>query len=366
MFEINHCVLLLTFILVSLVQISFSFIRFKISRLKTSTKDNGPLSVIICAKNEEVNLKKNLEKILNQDFKEFEVIVVDDQSTDSTNYLLNFLSKKYNNLKVVTLNKNVNSRIGKKFALSIGIKTAKFDNLVLTDADCIPSSRKWLSLISSGFDNHDIVLGYSNYKKDSGLLNKLVRFDTYLIASSYFTACQIGIPYMGVGRNLAYKKDLFFKNKGFANHINLISGDDDLFIQEIASKENTTFTLDSDSHTSSLAEKSWKDWFAQKRRHYSTASRYKLKTKLYLIIDPLSIILFYLIPIYHISMNQRFDIILLIFSTVFLIRSFSDYKLMKKLKILDLFYFKPLIEIFHLILIQFLYMYSTIRGKKSW
>ena len=366
MFEISNNVLLLIFILVSLVQISFSFIRFKISRLKISTKDNGPISLIICAKNEEVNLKKNLEKVLNQDFKEFEVIVVDDQSTDSTNYLLNFLSKKYSNLKVVTLNKNVNSRIGKKFALSIGIKTAKFDNLVLTDADCIPNSRKWLSLISSGFDNHDIVLGYSNYKKESGLLNKLVRFDTYLIASSYFTACQIGIPYMGVGRNLAYKKDLFFKNKGFANHINLISGDDDLFIQEVASKENTTILLDSDSHTSSLAEKNWKDWFSQKRRHYSTASRYKFKTKIYLIIDPLSTILFYLIPIYHVSMNRRLDVILLIFSMVFLIKSISNYKLMKKLKLLDLFYFTPFIEIFHLILIQFLYMYSTIRGKKSW
>ena len=366
MFEINNSILLLTFILVSLVQITFSYIRFKISRLKISTKDNGPISVIICAKNEEVNLKKNLEKVLNQDFKEFEVIVVDDQSTDSTNYLLNFLSKKYSNLKVVTLNKNVNSRIGKKFALSIGIKTAKFDNLVLTDADCIPNSRKWLSLISSGFDNHDIVLGYSNYKKESGLLNKLVRFDTYLIASSYFAACQLGIPYMGVGRNLAYKKDLFFKNKGFANHINLISGDDDLFIQEVASKENTTILLDSDSHTSSLAEKNWKDWFSQKRRHYSTASRYKLNTKLYLIIDPLSTILFYLIPIYHASMNRRLDVILLMFSIVFLIKSISNYKLMKKLKLVDLFYFTPFIEIFHLILIQFLYMYSTIRGKKSW
>ena len=366
MFEINYSVVLLTFILVSLVQISLSYIRFKISRLKTSTKDNGPLSVIICAKNEEVNLKKNLEKILNQNFKEFEVIVVDDQSTDSTNYLLNFLSKKYNNLKVVTINKNVNSRVGKKFALSIGIKTAKFENLVLTDADCIPSSNKWLSLISSGFNNHDIVLGYSNYNKERGLLNKLVRFDTYLIASSYFTACHIGTPYMGVGRNLAYKKDLFFKNKGFANHINLISGDDDLFIQEVANKENTTIALDSDSHTSSLAEKSWIDWFSQKRRHYSTASRYNLKTKFYLIIDPLSTILYYIIPIYDISINQRLDIIFLIFSAVFLIKSISNYKLMKKLKLLDLFYFTPIIEIFHLILINFLFIYSTIRGKKSW
>ena len=366
MFEINNSLLLFLFILVSLVQISLSYIRFKISRLKISTKDNGPLSVIICAKNEEINLKKNLEKILNQDFKKFEVIVVDDQSTDSTNYLLNFFKKKYGNLKVVTIDKNVNSRIGKKFALSIGIKTAKFDNLILTDADCIPSSKKWLSLISSGFKNHDIVLGYSNYNKEAGLLNKLVRFDTYLIASSYFTACHIGIPYMGVGRNLAYKKDLFFKNKGFANHINLISGDDDLFIQEVANEENTTIALDSDSHTSSLAEKNWIDWFSQKRRHYSTASRYNLKTKFYLIIDPFSTILFYAIPIYHISINQRFDIILFIFSSVFLIKYISNYKLMKKLKLLDLFYLTPIIEIFHVILINFLYMYSIIRGKKTW
>ncbi len=366
MFEINNSLLLFLFILVSLVQIFSSFIRFKISRLKISIKDNGPLSVIICAKNEEVNLKNNLEKVLNQDFKKFEVIVVDDQSTDSTNYLLNFLAKKYSNLKVVTINKNVNSRVGKKFALSIGIKTAKFDNLVLTDADCIPCSKKWLSLISSGFDNHKIILGYSNYIREKSLLNMLVRFDTYLIATSYFTACDIGIPYMGVGRNLAYKKDLFFKNKGFAKHINLISGDDDLFIQEVANQKNATIVLDYESHTSSLAKKKWIDWFSQKRRHYSSASRYDLKTKLYLIINPLSTIFFYTIPIYYIFISQRIHIILLIFSIVFLIKSISNYKLMKKLKLLDLFYFTPFIEIFHLILISILYIYSTIKGKKTW
>ncbi len=366
MFDINNSFILIIFILVSLVQIFLSFVKFKISKLKISAEDNGPLSVIICAKNEEVNLKKNLEKILKQHFKKFEVIVVDDQSTDSTNYLLSFLSKKYSNLKVVTINKNVNSRVGKKFALAIGIKTAKFDNLVLTDADCMPSSKKWLSLISSGFNNHNIVLGYSNYEMEASFLNKLVRFDTYLIASSYFIACFIGIPYMGVGRNLAYKKDLFFKNKGFAKHINLISGDDDLFIQEVASKDNTTIALDSDSHTSSLAENTWIDWFSQKRRHYTTSSRYNLKTKLYLIIDPLSLIFFYVIPIYYIFNNQRIEIIFFIFCVVFFIKCISNYKLMRKLKVLDLFYFSPFIEIFHLILINFLYVYSIIKGKKTW
>ena len=177
------------------------------------------VSIIICAKNEYDNLKKNLKTILNQDYINYEVIVVNDQSNDNTKDLLNEYEKTYFRLKVVNIDDNVNHIIGKKFALTLGIKSAKYDHLLLTDADCFVDSNKWISSITRNFVSSDIVLGYGAYKKEKGLLNKLIRFDTYTIAIQYFSYALRSLTYMGVGRNLAYKKSVFFNNKGFASHM---------------------------------------------------------------------------------------------------------------------------------------------------
>ena len=177
--------------------------------IKSDYKPN--VSIIICAKNEYDNLKQNLKSLLQQDYINYEVIVVNDQSNDNTKDLLNEYEKTYYNLKVVNIDDNVNHVIGKKFALTLGIKTAKYDNLLLTDADCYVESKKWISSMVKNFISADIILGYGAYKKEKGLLNRFIRFDTFLIAIQYFSYALRSITYMGVGRNLAYKRSLFFK-----------------------------------------------------------------------------------------------------------------------------------------------------------
>ncbi|MES2132986.1 MAG: glycosyltransferase [Bacteroidota bacterium] len=240
-----------------------------------------PISVIICARNEDDNLTEFLPKILVQDYPEFEVIVVNDCSIDNTENVIDEFAKIFPNLKKVNIKEDSYYKHGKKFAVLVGIKGATHDQLLFTDADCFPANEHWISEMSNGFSTtKEIVLGYGAYKKESGFLNKIIRFDTFLIAANYLSAAIKGKGYMGVGRNLAYKKSLFYKQKGFSKHYHIQSGDDDLFINEACTPENTTVVVSHDSITYSLAKDTFLGWKRQKQRHLTTAPHYNASSKL--------------------------------------------------------------------------------------
>ena len=229
-------VCLVIFSFVFLVQLCYYlFIYLKLARHKEQKKTfSKAVSVVVCGFNEEQYWEALVDKLLDQDYPNFEIVLVNDQSTDNTK----FIFKQWENhpkIKLVDIGEDIKKGLGKKFALTLGIKAAKYDYLLLTDADCYPRDKDWISSMAQHFSNKTIVLGYGAYEKHKGLLNKLVRFDTFQVAMQYFSYALIGKTYMGVGRNLAYKKSLFFDNKGFATHLHLPSGDDDLFIKEVAS-----------------------------------------------------------------------------------------------------------------------------------
>ncbi|MFZ4401364.1 MAG: glycosyltransferase [Bacteroidales bacterium] len=271
------------------------FSRLAFYKPKNQARKPQAVSVVICAKNEYHNLKENLPLILEQDYPDFEVIVVNDVSDDETYFLLKILSDKYPHLKIVNFVDNVNFFSGKKFPLTIGIKSAKNDIVLLTDADCKPQSMKWLEQMQEQFHSGtEIVLGYGKYKQESGLLNKIIRFDTLHIAIQYLSMALFGKPYMGVGRNLAYRKNLFYRQNGFINHYKVKSGDDDLFVNAAASKQNTKIMISSDTHTISDAKKSLSSWITQKRRHLTSGKFYKTSTKLWLSIFSISQLAFFI------------------------------------------------------------------------
>lgn len=272
-----------------------------------------PVSVIICAKNEDHNLPEFLPLVLNQDYPQYEVIVVDDCSWDNTPDVLREFEKKFPHLKVITIKEDEKHPHGKKFALMVGIKGATHNHLVLTDGDCKPLSNQWLKKMAGSFTGEkEIVLGYSKYEKLPGLLNKLIRFDTFHIALQYLSFAMAGSPYMGVGRNLAYRKELFFKHKGFATHYHIESGDDDLFINEAATEKNTTVEFSEGSYTESRVKKNWKGWIEQKRRHLTTWNEYRSSDKMRLGLYPFAQVLFWLslaalIVLYQRSILGPFD-----------------------------------------------------------
>lgn len=252
------------------------------------------VSVIICARDESENLKEYLPIIMGQDYPDFEVIVVNDGSTDETEELLSDMKKKHSNLRSTFVPDNAKVMSSKKLALTIGIKAAKNEILLLTDADCKPISKDWISLMVRNFTpQKDFVLGYGGYERKKGILSHLISYDTLFIAMQYMGFAIRGVPYMGVGRNMAYRKEIFFKTKGFASILHLQSGDDDLFVNNNANRKNTRIETDKESATISIPKKTFSSWMYQKERHLSTSSYYEGGTKRRLATEELSRGLFY-------------------------------------------------------------------------
>lgn len=273
---------------------------YKSKKKRDNHPDDTSVSVIICAKDEERNLEKNLPVVLQQHYQDaqhepmYEVVVVNDNSEDDTGFVLKHLQPGYPHFRFIDLKQSAKGIPGKKYPLTIGIKSAVYDIVVLTDADCRPASTGWLQLMSEGFQpGKDIVLGYGAYEKKSGLLNKVIRFETFFSAMQYLSFAMARIPYMGVGRNLAYRKTLFFQHKGFLSHSKIPSGDDDLFINAAANGRNTAVVIGPDAITYSPPKTTWGAWYRQKKRHMSTGAHYKLQHQLLLGLFSLSQFFFY-------------------------------------------------------------------------
>jgi poly-beta-1,6-N-acetyl-D-glucosamine synthase len=335
-------------LLALIIQLGYYGIYLKIALGKTGTPVNEkfPVSVIICARNEAERLKKNLPLILEQDYPYFEVVVVNDCSEDDTEMVLAELKQNYPHLRATTINKDKKFTHGKKLAVTVGIKSAEFDWLVFTDADCRPQTKNWLERMQRNFGHEkEIVLGYGGYYRKKGLLDKFVRSDTMFIAMQYLGLALFGKPYMGVGRNLAYKKQLFFGNKGFSKHYHLMSGDDDLFINQVARKENTAIETDKESFTRSEPVDSFKQWFYQKKRHLTTYPYYRSGSKYLLGLEMFSRLLFYASFVGLLFLNHEIYLVLATFASRLIFQLVVVKSVMKRLKEKYLLLFSPFMDI---------------------
>jgi cellulose synthase/poly-beta-1,6-N-acetylglucosamine synthase-like glycosyltransferase len=328
-----------------------------------------PLSVIICARNEYHNLQENLPSILEQEYPQFEVIVINDNSDDETLELLKMLKIQYPHLEYASITSDTNSHYGKKFPLAVGIKSAKNEILVLTDADCKPVSKYWLKNIQRNFTkDNEIVIGYGPYQKQKGLLNKLIRFDTFYIALQYFSFSLLGQTYMGVGRNMAYRKSTFLKNKGFSSlyYYKIKSGDDDLFINEVATKNNTKIEISKDSHVVSYPKIRFSAWVYQKKRHLKTAAFYKFKFKVLLGLLGISHLAFYLTFIILILLQYNIIYIILLFFIRLISQLIIFNKSMRMLNEKDLIFISPLFDIIMIIINPIIYLSNLFIKQDKW
>lgn len=364
-------VLFYSFVVVVLIQVLYYgvlFGSFAFSKEEKPKGKNLPISVIICAKNEAENISQFLPSVINQNYPNFEIVLINDASSDETLDVFESFKAQHNNIKIVNVENNEAFWGNKKYALTLGIKTASFDHLLFTDADCKPLSKQWITKMSGYFsDQKTIVLGYGSYTPvKNSILNKLIRFETLLTAVQYFSYAKIGLPYMGVGRNLAYHKDEFFNANGFINHIKIRSGDDDLFINEVATAKNTALALDPKSFTTSIAKTSFKAWFRQKRRHVSTAKHYKFKHKFLLVLFYISQVLFWLLGILLLSTLHLWPFVLGISIIRLIIQFLSLGYAAKKLKEVDLILMLPFLEIFLLILQFCIFINNLISKPNYW
>lgn len=338
------------FIFVVAIQLFYYLIvfgKFAYAKTQKSTPKKIPISVIVCAKNEAENVTKFIPLLAEQDYPDFEIVLIDDASSDETLEIFEGYEKQYSNVRLVKVINNEAFWGNKKFALTLGIKAAKKEYLLFTDADCYPTSKNWIKEMSSNFSlQKTIVLGYGAYEKIPGsVLNKIIRFETMLSAVQYFSWAKMGHPYMGVGRNLAYKKEEFFNVNGFIEHMKIRSGDDDLFINQAARGKNTTICFTPDSFTYSQPKTSFKEWLNQKRRHVSTAKFYKFFDKTHLSVFYLSQLLFIILPILLLAFQYQWIIVVSLIGFRYLFTwitlGFSSGKLKEK----DVMYWFPIIEI---------------------
>lgn len=274
----------------------FARLGFKGDQHIAATESSAGASVVVCACNEVDNLRKLLPALLTQHYPQFEVLVVNDRSTDDTLSFLRSEAEKAEQLKIVTIGETPDHINSKKYGITLGIKAAKYDIILLTDADCIPESEHWVKAMVAPFNNNEtkIVLGYSQYITKKGLLNLMIRFETLYTAIQYLSFALAGRPYMGVGRNLAYRKSFFLDKKGFSGYQKVMGGDDDLFVNKNATSQNTAITIGKKSMVYSAPKVSWKAYFIQKKRHLSVGKLYKFKDRVYLGLLFLSHSLFWI------------------------------------------------------------------------
>jgi len=363
--------LLSSFVFCLLIQLYFSlFVHLKLSSVKIdqiSETTLSPVSVIICARNEMANLEKNLPQFLAQDYQAFEIIVVNDRSWDGTADLLERFEKKYSQLKVVTITDGEKFIAGKKFAVTMGIKAATNEWLVFTDADCSPASSNWLKgMQQSANEQTEIILGYSPYLKKKSLLNCIIRLETFFAAVNYLSFALKGMPYMGVGRNMAYKKSLFFKNRGFAAHMHIPSGDDDLFVNANATANNTEIRIHPDTHIWSEPKTSLIDYLRQKKRHYGAGKLYKTKHRFILSIQFIFQLLFYVFGAASLCFSGTLYYALGIFGFSMLFRTFIYARLLNRLNYGELKWWFPILELIHFLFLMINGIVSIFVKKVQW
>lgn len=352
------------------VQISYYgllFSQFSFAKEEFKSINKPFVSIIIACRNEAENIQKNLSKILASDYLNFEIILVDDASSDDTFSCMQAFQKDNKNLKILQIPKTATYDGSKKNAITQAIALAKYEHLLFTDADCIPQSNSWISEMVGHFTaKKQLVLGYGAYEKSSEWLNKLIRYETLLTAWQYFSYAKIGKPYMGVGRNIAYTKSLFNKANGFENHQNIRSGDDDLFVNQMATKDNTALSWHVESFTISSPKQSLSSWLKQKRRHITTASSYKMTLQYFLGLFYLSQFLFLGLGIVLLLLNYSIRKVIALVALRYLIYFISLIPAAKKLEERDLILSSVFLELFLIIVQMRIFITNLWVKPKEW
>jgi len=306
----DPCTMALTVVLaLSLVVLClyYGLFHFRVGRYKGPSRGKGnaqgsqlpQVSVVMAAQNDSEWLRSNLVYLLEQDYPDFEVVVVDYLSTDDTQFVLRLLAENYKNLKIVTFHENVNGYHGLKYPLSIGIKSAKNDILLLAEPECMPMENThftWIREMVSGYthDHVQIVLGYSGIAYKPSLFNWLQQYDNLDYSVEYLGAAALHHPFTGNGRNLSYRRSLFMKNDGFIYHYHIPEGADDMFVNQNCRRHNTSVVLSRDAFTVCEPQPTLRGWHQLRRQRVATHRYYRFGLKAVRLVRPLSLFLFYL------------------------------------------------------------------------
>ncbi|MFV0599854.1 MAG: glycosyltransferase [Bacteroidales bacterium] len=331
---------------------------FKDNKLTTDEKQKyiPSVSVVMCVKDDAYNLEKKLPIILEQEYPNFEVVVVNDASKDETEYVLRVLQEIYPNLNVVNLYNNVNGFLGKKYPLSLGIKSAKNEIILLTESDTMPLNYNWITTMVKGFkQKKDIVLGFTNFEQKPTFLNTLMHYENLTSAMNYIGNAMLNNPFMGQGRNMAYKREFFFETGGFISQYNISVGEDDLFINKNANSKNTSVIINKESINLASPKEKREEWVIQKKKHFKSMYHFKLKDKIISTLMPFATLLIYVLVALSIVFQFPWQYAILPLVLKYTFQIIVYYKSSKTLATKQVAFLSPLLEVL------FLFINTTIR-----
>lgn len=379
-FTILDIILIGTTVTLFTIQILYYLITYMRPYRKMQTEENDhsvyeqqpPVSVIVYAKNESSNLQKFLPSLLSQNYPVFEVIVINDGSTDESDDILKRFENEHTNLYHTFIPQESKYLSRRKLSLTIGIKAAKYQHLLFTEANCQPMSKDWVSTMVRNYtDKTDIVLGFCAYRFYKGFFHKLVSYDNLMTGLQYISSALKNHPFSGNGRNLSYRKDLFFEHKGYSKSLSLHAGDDDLFVNEAANSQNTKVEYSKNSITEMAQVERFAVWKEMKVSRAATQRHYKGGQLTYYRLEKVTSLLFLLAVICSIAIdifgNPMVPLIavflyILLFTCKAIVLSKSAKMLRQKLLVGWL----PLLEIVHLLISFYVHIYRFFRGKKDY
>ncbi len=348
-------ILFSVFFLVQLYYWLYYFAKAAFYKPVASNDPVPPVSIVVAAWNELENLQKLIPVLMAQKYPNFDIIIVNDRSDDGTYDYLRELTIEHNQIKALHVDVTPERMSPKKFAITLGVRASSYDWVVFTDADCMPVSDNWLMEVSKACKkDKEIVLGFSGFKEYAGWLNRFIRFETLLTGLTYMGMGLRGNAYMGVGRNLAYRKSLFMKHNGLP-HMDILSGDDDLFVNQYATKTNTAVVISEEGQTTSEPKRTFNEWLVQKKRHVSVGKLYNFSSKFTLSNLFLSQVFLYISVIILCLGMKYWEIAISLFVIRLIIVKFVMYKFAKKLNTKQEWYW--------IVVLEWLYMaYAIVLG----
>jgi hypothetical protein len=292
--------------------------------------------------------------------------VADDNSDDGSDELLEKLTEQHANLRVVKLTQSLNWFKGRKFPLSLGIKSANHDVLLLTDIQFRPAGKNWISELAGSYsENTEIVLGYATYDTSSKL-NKWLRFMAFYDGLVYLSMALSGRTFKGIGSNLSYRKSLFYRHKGFSSHYVINAGDDELFVNRTATGRNVRIQVSGNSMVKSAKPVSLLQWLAKEKTRLSIRRYFKFSHRALISVFSTSTFLFYLIFILLLLLQIQWPVVVGLFAVRFISQMIIFGLAQKRLSEKNLLLLSPFFEVILVLVDLFIWIRLLLSKKSTW
>lgn len=316
------------------------------------------VSVVVVVNNNSKALQEELLKLLEQDYPLFEVLVVNENSSDDTEYILTVLKNAYPHLTIVNLGKNANKFSDRKFSVAIGIRSAKYDTIVLSDIIADVKDFNWLKSMVVPMKDKKILVGFVNIGKRKGLLNQFVQYYHATWSMNSLGYALMGFPFSADGRNMAYSKEFFFQKGGLIAQYRENCHQEDYFLSRFANKKNTFINLDPDSFVTYPAYKDYKSFKRMAYSQFLSHKAFSFSTKMRLALIPVTSLLLYLTVAFMIYIGFPWQYLVLPVLIKWTVQIIYYNKCTKRLKTNINSIFAPLYEIY------FIFFNFNLRVKK--